>query len=167
MDNISYEIRPLYNDSVHKILDLILPIQQLEFKVGLTLEGQPDLLDIELHYQKKGGVFWGAWFGEELIGTIALIPISEESGALRKMFVKKEFRGKGLAVAQSLLDTLTTHCGNNKISKLYLGTTDVLKAAHRFYERNGFQWIDRQSLPSHYPVMMGESIYYYRKLSDE
>jgi len=50
------------------------------------------------------------------------------------------------------------------IYDLYLGTVDLLKAAHRFYERNGFQRISKDDLPSYFPTMMGENIYYQLSL---
>lgn len=53
------EIRSLDDSYCNQILDLILPIQQVEFNVPVTLEGQPDLLDIQTHYHGTGGGFWG------------------------------------------------------------------------------------------------------------
>jgi N-acetylglutamate synthase-like GNAT family acetyltransferase len=159
-----YEIHLLNNTFGKQILGLILPIQQIEFNVPVTLEGQPDLLDIETHYHTTGGGFWGAVHNGELIGTIALISIGHQSGAIRKMFVKKTFRGKEKGVAQKLLNTLMTYCKSNDIHHLYLGTVDLLKAAHRFYERNGFQRINKEELPSYFPTMMGENVYYNLEL---
>ena len=48
-DNLT--IAPIYNDECKCVIDLILPIQQIEFNVPITMEGQPDLLDIEDNYQ--------------------------------------------------------------------------------------------------------------------
>lgn len=159
--NDEITILSLDNSHAQEILDLILPIQQIEFSLPVTLEGQSDLLDIERHYHGTGGGFWGAFYRAELIGTIALISTGHRAGALRKMFVKKEFRGKAGGVAGQLLQTLLAYCRARGIEELYLGTIDVLKAAHRFYERNGFQRIGRAALPSYFPAMMGENVYYY------
>ena len=161
-----FEICPLNNKYCDQILDLILPIQQIEFNVPVTLEGQPDLLDIETSYHKTGGGFWGAVCQGELLGTIALISIGKQSGAIRKMFVKKEFRGKDLGVAQQLFSNLVRHCEVNNINQLYLGTVDILKAAHRFYERNGFHRVNKELLPANFPVMMGENVYYSLKFKN-
>src|SRR5471030_1709961 len=88
-------IKPIFNDYCQQILDLILPIQQIEFKVAVTLEGQPDLLDVETYYHRDGGCFWGAINTEgELVGTIAMINTGHQACTVRKMFVKKEYRGK-------------------------------------------------------------------------
>ncbi|WP_159478212.1 GNAT family N-acetyltransferase [Dyadobacter sp. 3J3] len=154
-------IHPILNDHYPQILDLILPIQQIEFNVPVTLEGQPDLLDIETHYHNTGGGFWGAKNGDELVGSIALISVGHKAGAIRKMFVKKEFRGKETGTAQQLLDILIEYCKEKEITDLYLGTVDMLKAAHRFYEKNGFVKMKSEKMPDYFPRMMGENVYYH------
>jgi N-acetylglutamate synthase-like GNAT family acetyltransferase len=160
-----YEIRSLDNTYFKQILNLILPIQQVEFNVPVTLEGQPDLFDIETYYTATGGGFWGAIHQGELIGSIALISIGHQSGAIRKMFVRKEFRGKEPGIARQLFHVLVNHCKTHNIHHLYLGTVDTLKAAHRFYERNGFQRISKEALPLYFPAMMGENVYYNLQLA--
>lgn len=159
--NAAITIEPLNNADCQSIVDLILPIQQVEFNVPVTLEGQPDLLDLETYYYATGGRFWGAFFDEELIGTIALISTGHKAGALRKMFVKREFRGKELGVARRLLQELLAFCRSRGINELYLGTVDMLKAAHRFYERNGFQRISEADLPPYFPRMAADNRYYH------
>ncbi|MCZ4501174.1 MAG: family N-acetyltransferase [Marmoricola sp.] len=162
--NTPITITPIFNDYCSQVLDLILPIQQIEFNVPVTLEGQPDLLDIETHYHKNGGGFWGAKYEDELVGSIALIATGHHAGAIRKMFVKKEFRGKEVGTAQQLLETLIEYCKKQEITDLYLGTVDMLKAAHRFYERNGFVEIKSEQMPVYFPRMMGENVYYHLRL---
>ncbi|UCA62244.1 GNAT family N-acetyltransferase [Chryseobacterium rhizoplanae] len=80
---------------------------------------------------------------------------------MRKMFVKKEFRGKELNIAQILLEILVAFCRENKIDDLYLGTVTVLKAAQRFYERNAFIKIEKENLPEHFPLMSADDIFYH------
>lgn len=41
-----------------EIISLILDIQNNESKIGLSLEEQPDLLNIHQSYQQNGGEFW-------------------------------------------------------------------------------------------------------------
>jgi N-acetylglutamate synthase-like GNAT family acetyltransferase len=159
MDTIT-TINTLNNSHCEQIIDIILPIQQIEFNVPVTLEGQPDLLDIESNYHQTGGNFWGAFHNGELVGTIALIDIGDNAGALRKMFVRKEYRGKELGIAQLLLDNLLAYCKQNQITAVYLGTVDLLKAAHRFYEKNGFTQLPKTSLPKSFPLMGADNIFY-------
>ncbi|WP_291906396.1 GNAT family N-acetyltransferase [Chitinophaga sp. CB10] len=131
------EIRLIYNDACQQVIDLILPIQQIEFNVPVTVEDQPDLRDLERNYHQGGGGFWGAFLDGELVGTIALINTGHHAGAIRKMFVKKEFRGKELGLAQALLETLLAYSRQAGITDLYLGTVEQLKAALRFTSAMG------------------------------
>lgn len=156
----TFAIEKIHNTHGRQAVDLILPIQQIEFNVPVTLEAQPDLMDIDQFYYKDGGAFWGAFHNGELVGTIALLNIGHHSGAIRKMFVKKEYRGKEHGIAQALLDNLFAFCTDQRIHHLYLGTVEQLKAAQRFYERNGFTNIDVADLPSYFPRMAVDTIFY-------
>lgn len=161
---ISPAVVSLDNSFCPAIVDLVLPIQQIEFNVPVTLEDQPDLLDIETHYHKTGGGFWGVLQDEQLAGTIALIYIGNNAGAIRKMFVRKKFRGKEPGIAQQLLDTLLVYCREKGITDLYLGTVDKLQAAIRFYERNGFGLVQKADLPTSFPVMDADNVFYHLHL---
>jgi GNAT superfamily N-acetyltransferase len=149
------------NEWSPQVIDLILPIQQIEFNVPITLKEQPDLLDIDKNYGQSGGGFWGAIQEEQIVGTIALIPFGNDGGAIRKMFVRKEFRGKEFGVAKQLLDVLITYCRTAGIKDLYLGTVEILKAALRFYEKNGFTRISMQDLPIAFPRMEVDTVFYH------
>ncbi|MDB5111793.1 MAG: GCN5-related N-acetyltransferase [Mucilaginibacter sp.] len=160
----SFTIRLLNNSHCQQIIDLILPIQQIEFNEPVTINDQPDLLDIDSNYYKTGGCFWGIIRNGEVIGTIALIANGHQTGTIRKMFVKKEFRGKESGLAQQLMETLKAYCAKHQICHLYLGTADFLKAACRFYERNGFQVTAPADLPTYFPRMEIDNLFYYLKL---
>lgn len=176
-------IQPIGNAWSSQVVRLILPIQQLEFRVPTTLEKQPDLLDLDGSYHATGGGFWGAIANghatdhtngadTRLIGTIGLIaiPSSEPDekdrqpifGVIRKMFVHKDYRGKTHHIAQRLLDTLIAHAQTAGIPNLYLGTIHTMEAAARFYTRNGFAKIDRSSLPPGFPLMTVDDTFYHR-----
>lgn len=158
-------IKPLDNNYCTAIINLVLPIQQQEFNVAVTLEGQPDLFDIETNYFKTGGCFWGAFCGEELVGTIALIAAGLHGGIIRKMFVAKEFRGKEHGVAQLLLEQLIKYCMEGGITDVYLGTVEVFKAAQRFYEKNGFTVIAKANLPNWFLFMPADTLFYHLHLA--
>ncbi len=158
-------VRPLDNRYCQAIVDLILPIQQDEFQVPVTLADQPDLLDIEAAYLHGGGNFWGAFDGDHLIGTIALLKAGERMAALRKMFVRQAYRGKTTGVAAALLKTLEDYCYAEGITDIYLGTVSQLKAAQRFYERNGFERVAVEDLPPGFPRMAPDKIFYFADLT--
>lgn len=163
----SLSIDPLGNDRSREVIDIILPIQQLEFNVPVTLEAQPDLLQLEEVYHGSGGGFWGARYHEQLVGTIGLIAFAGPAGAIRKMFVRKEFRGRQLGIAQRLLDTLVAYSRQRGLQALYLGTVPQLHAAIRFYERNGFRRIEKRDLPPAFPAMAVDTVFYYLDLAPQ
>jgi RimJ/RimL family protein N-acetyltransferase len=142
------------------IVDLILTIQQSEFGIPITIDAQPDLLDIAAFYQKGRGNFWVALHGLEIVGTISLLDIGNEQGALRKMFVKKKFRGKADGIALRLLRVLLEWCQLHNVHEVYLGTTAKFIAAHRFYEKNGFSEVKQAELPLTFPVMSVDTKFY-------
>lgn len=155
----------LVNDThSEEIIDLVLNIQQKEFNVPITIEDQPDLMQIEDFYFANGGSFWGAFINGELVGTIALVKFDEKAAAIRKMFVKKEFRGKEHGIAQKLLEILIAYCEKNGIDEVYLGTVSILQAALRFYERNHFKIIEKESLPSKFPLMNADNVFCFLSL---
>ncbi|KLT68415.1 GNAT family acetyltransferase [Flavobacterium sp. ABG] len=153
------QIKPIQNEYEREIINLILNIQQNEFNVAITLEDQPDLLNIKNFYYESGGCFLGAFIDEKLVGTIALVKFNEENAAVRKMFVLKEYRGKEYNIAQQLLEQLITYSKENGLSNLYLGTVSILQAALRFYERNNFIAIEKEALPHDFPLMQADNVF--------
>ena len=157
-------------DPLHQqgVIDTILPIQQIEFKVPVTLADQPDLLDIPGFYQAGHGNFWvaladGCGTGE-VVGTIALRDFGNGRAALRKMFVKGFYRGPQHGVAARLLDELLRWARDRGLHEIYLGTTAVMPAAHRFYEKNGFALIEAADLPPAFPRMAVDTRFYRKTL---
>jgi len=143
-----------YNDLYkQQVIELIVNIQRNEFQVAITPEEQPDLQNVPDFYQKGKGNFWLAITGNTVIGTIALLDIGNNQGALRKMFVSKDYRGRVHGVGQALLDKLLEWAKQKGVSEIYLGTTEKFIAAHRFYEKNGFRQVDVGLLPVRFPRM--------------
>ena len=142
------------------VINLILSIQQEEFGIPIDLEAQPDLKEIPGFYQKGNGNFWVASTGEIVIGTIALLDIGNHCGALRKMFVKASYRGSKFGVGQALLNTVFGWATEKEFDTILLGTTEKFLAAQRFYEKNGFQEINKNLLPKEFPVMAVDVKFY-------
>lgn len=160
------EIVPFASEHADGVVALILPIQQGEFSIPITLDAQPDLRDIPGFYQQGDGNFWVALDGGEVVGTVALLDIGERQGALRKMFVSANRRGPAAGVAARLLATLCEWCQVRGVREVYLGTTDKFLAAHRFYAKQGFREITRAELPARFPVMEVDSRFFRRAVTD-
>lgn len=160
-----YNISTFEEGHQDAIIKMILNIQQNEFQVPITIDDQPDLMIIPAFYQSKKGNFWVALHENEVIGTIALIDCGEGVGTLRKMFVKKEFRGKEFGIGQKLWDTLKIWAEEHDYKHIYLGTVEKLQAAIRFYEKNGFTWIEKASLPESFPIMEVDTHFYQYQIN--
>jgi len=152
-----YEYESKYKED---LIAMILEIQQQEFEIPIAREDQPDLENISRYYQQGNGNFWVAVHEEIVVGTIGLIDIGNQQAALRKMFVKAAFRGSEYGVAQALLQELFNWSAANGLKTVYLGTTDKFKAAQRFYEKNGFDRIGKAALPTEFPVMKVDTVFY-------
>ncbi|MFN0063029.1 MAG: GNAT family N-acetyltransferase [Myxococcaceae bacterium] len=145
-----------------EVRELILGIQVGEFGVPISLKDQPDLFDIPGVYQRGFGQFWVARAEKRIVGTLALQDLGNGRTALRKMFVAAPFRGAPARVGQRLVDALLAHATERGVEEVALGTTDKMHAAHRFYERNGFQRISREALPANWPHNAVDVLFFRR-----
>ena len=158
------EVVPFAPRHADGVVAVILPIQQSEFGIPITLGAQPDLQDIPNFYQRGDSNFWVALDEQEVVGTVALLDIGHDQVALRKMFVAAAYRGAEHGVARRLLETLLAWCRARGVREIYLGTTAKFLAAHRFYEKSGFREIARGELPESFPVMVVDTKFYCRAL---
>lgn len=158
-------IREFASADTHGVVAVILPIQQEEFGIPVTLEAQPDLADITGFYRRGAGNFWVADVQGRIVGTVGLLDIGNGQAALRKMFVTREFRGSSHGVAQKLLDTLFAWSASRGVADIFLGTTAKFLAAHRFYEKNRFVEVPKSDLPASFPIMAVDSKFYRRTVS--
>lgn len=160
----TFTIQTYQDENQQAVIDLVLPIQQVEFGVPVTIHDQPDLLTIPDFYQKDKGNFWVAKNGEKVVGTIGLIDIGHGAAAIRKMFVRSDFRGRETGTGQALLNTAIHWCRQSGINSIYLGTVEQLKAAQRFYEKNGFDKIAADNLPAYFPRMPVDTHFYVKQI---
>ncbi|MGX7204923.1 GNAT family N-acetyltransferase [Enterococcus pingfangensis] len=160
------KIIPFEEKYTQEVVELILSIQRDEFQIDLTVEDQPDLLKIKEEYIETGGNFWIALSDDQVIGTIALVKLENHCGAIKKMFVTKDFRG-AKQIGKKLLDTLVAYCENQGYEYLYLGTVEVLKAAQKFYQKNGFERIKKSEMPKDYHLMAVDTVFFKRTLMEE
>jgi len=155
------EFDPRYQQAVE---ELVLPIQQIEFAVKITREEQPDLVSIARVFQTGNGNFWVARQDSAVIGTIGVVDIGNQMVALKKMFVRSDMRGKQVGVSQALMDQAKAWCKQVGVTAIYLGTTAQMRAAHRFYEKNGFVELSESELPAQFPIVHVDSRFYVARL---
>jgi putative acetyltransferase len=93
-------------------------------------------------YIDHGGQFWVAEACGVASGTLGLFPVGDDTFELRKMYLSREARGKGLASA--LFDVAVAWARGRGARQIVLDTTEQMTAAIRFYERRGFVRDDDQ-----------------------
>ncbi len=154
-----------YTDKYQEeVIALILDIQQREFGISITRADQPDLGAIPHFYQTGTGNFWVALWDNRVVGTIALLDIGNSQAALRKLFTHSAYRGSGHNTGKMLWLKALEWAAAKNIAEIYLGTTEKFLAAHRFYEKNGFDEITPASLPVAFPIMSVDKKFYQYRL---
>ncbi len=80
-------IRVFNHRDIDGVASVILPIQQDEFGIPITLQAQPDLSDIPNFYQRDHGNFWVAEVDGHVIASVTYRTSTngtmETSGSLR------------------------------------------------------------------------------------
>ncbi len=110
--------------------------------------------------------YWVAIDNEKVIGTVGVLIIENSVGVLKKMMLKKEFRGKEFGVSKKLLKIVIEWCKENSISKLYLGTMNQFKAAQSFYKKNGFAQIPKSELPNNFINNPLDNVFFVQELNN-
>lgn len=159
-------IRSFSPQDAQAVIDLVLPIQQIEFGVPVKAADQPDLLDIPEYYFKGNGHFWVAYWNDQLVGSMGLLDYGGGGFALRKMFVAKPYRRASYGVAARLWLTGLQWVRQQQGREIILGTVDQLKAAHRFYEKQGFEKVEKVALPPAFPRMEVDTLFYRFAVND-
>jgi len=95
-----------------------------------------DLDDVEAFYA-KGTFDVLENFEGELIGTVAVLPVREDLAELRKMYLHRDWRGRGLG--HQLLVQGLKRAGELGMKSVYLETATPLKSAIALYKRCGFK----------------------------
>lgn len=130
-----YEAR--YND---KINDFVISIYVDEYgfeEHRLGIEKEDNSI-----YGENGGNFWIAVDeNDEIVGTIAVYKHSDDNIEIKRLYVRKDYRGKGLS--KKLYETAMELCKENRVKKIFLGTYDKLETAIHFYLNRRFYRIRR------------------------
>ena len=145
-----------------QVLPLVLSIQREEFGIPVSAEEQTDLRDVQTYYVAAGAQFWVAVDDGAIMGTIGLLNIGHGDVALRKMFVAPSYRGKPHGIAAALLAASLAWAATAGFRRVLLGTTEKFLAAHRFYEKNGFEVTPVDQLPEYFPRMRLDTRFYNR-----
>jgi len=144
----------LYKKSDQSEIDKMIDSIATEFKLPIS---NPNKASMPLLDK-----YWVSLHNNEIIGTIGVLRIEGEFSILKNMFVKKEYRGNDSRIASLLLNKVFDWSNSKSIDTIYLGTMDQFKAAHKFYEKNGFEKISIIKLPSSFITNPIDDVFYKR-----
>ncbi len=151
-----------YQEQYRKqIIDLILHIQNDEAKINLSIDEQPDLLDIPKYYEENGGEFWIAIEDGKVIGTLALMNKGNGNAVLKKGFVRAEDRKRG--ILSQLYDRLLSFAELKGITTFIFDTPSVATNCHQYFEKRGYRKILKEELPFDYTYPDRDSYLYMMK----
>lgn len=139
-------VRSATNADCERVQNLVFGVLR-EYGLEPETDGiDRDLSDIETHYIKRGGLF--EVIEDEkgnLLGTVGLYPIDDETIELRKMYFAKDFRGQGFG--KKTLKRMIEKGKELGFKKIYLETASVLKEAIGLYEKFGFESVNEMHTP--------------------
>ena len=113
----------------------------IELVSGILVEifnGDPKKFKVLREFDKTKDyvLFLVAEINGNIIGTMALKKIDKETVRLKRMYVRTEYRRKG--IAQKLLDQVVTFAKENGYKRMVLSTYSIMENARAFYNRNNF-----------------------------
>jgi putative acetyltransferase len=142
----AYWIRSFRRDDAREVRELVFGVLD-EFGLAPDHAGTDvDLSDVELHYQARGGDFWVVEDGRgRVVGTCGLWLDPDDPAAceLRKMYLRQEWRGRGLG--KQLLETALNHARSTGRERVELETNHAMTAAVGLYESRGFHEIEGET----------------------
>lgn len=95
------------------------------------------------NYDSDKECLWIVEKNADIVGSIAIVKISNEVAQLRWFLVEPRARNKGIGT--KLIYEALNFCKNKGYQKIVLGTISELKAARRIYVKNGFQIVESKS----------------------
>lgn len=129
------EFKPEYKDQVIALISQVLRDEEA-IPDYIELIDDEDLHRIPEIYSGRSR-FWIAVKDDKVIGTVAIKELSGNTAKLRRMFVFTKYHGSGLG--QALLDQALNFARRKVFKGVILNTHPLMKRAHHFYEKNGFQ----------------------------
>ena len=137
----NFFIRPATNEDVPSIKRIVFGVLK-EYNLEPGESGKDiDLNNIELNYFAKDGYFGVAveTISNNMVGTFGLFPKTKNICELRKMYLLKNERGKGLG--KFILSSAIAIAKEKQYSKIVLETISPLKEAISLYKQYGFKEI--------------------------
>ena len=101
---------------------------------------EEELISLKMMYGGKKGTIIIAYENLTPVACVAVRPITDEIGELKRMYVKPEFQKKG--IGQELLNQSVSFAKQAEYKKIRLDTLEHMTPAMNLYIKNGFYKIE-------------------------
>jgi len=139
------KIRQITQEDNGAVKDLISSIMDDEFIESALSYATDDIENTCEHYNGKNEVFYLAEGAGHVVGTVGIKNDSPHTALLRRLFLKKEFRGKGYG--SKLVQHALDFCKKHGYKKVIFRGTSAMAAAYKTCLKNGFCEKDILVLP--------------------
>lgn len=130
-------LRDARDDDAEGVIALIGAVFAEYPGVILDVDGEaPELRHIASWAREQGGAFWVAERQGRIVGTCGVTRLAPGAFELRKLYVDREERQRGLA--GRLVALVETFASDHGGRSLELWSDVKFETAHAFYERRGF-----------------------------
>lgn len=119
---------------------LIASILKDEYPFDMNAYSETDINDISGIYSGERNAFFVIKDGARVVGTVGVKNESDKTALLRRFFVDKSYRKKGLGT--ELLKKALDFCKSTGYKEMVFRATDRMKDAMRLLEKNGFEKIE-------------------------
>jgi putative acetyltransferase len=138
-----------YKDADHaQVVDLFIrtnrelaPLEmreRFEQYIQTSVNGEMSRLR-DIFSETRRNAFWVVEAGDEIIGMFGIECRSDDSTELRRMYLDRRHRGRG--IAQRMMQCAETRARELGFAKLILSTAEVQKAAIAFYHKSGYKFV--------------------------
>lgn len=164
-------IRPFAEDDALQVRELFIAVNRLlsppdlrdAFETYIKRALADEIDRISAYYGERGGEFWVAVAGDEVVGTFGLEPASNEAMELRRMYVKPSARRRG--IARQMLQFAEDECRRRNVARLELSTAEIQTAALTLYRTAGYELVREETADvlSNKTVGSGLHRYFFEK----
>ncbi|MEH2067317.1 MAG: GNAT family N-acetyltransferase [Nostoc sp.] len=142
-------IKNLFFDYFHKTK--LIFSREYNINIDINTFSEQYLTQLDEFLAPSGRLLLGQ-YEEQIAGCACLRKINQDIGEIKRMYVKPEFRRKG--IGRALLQAIINEAIDIGYSKLRLDTAPYAKEAHTLYRVFGFQniepYLEKTEIPLEY-----------------
>ena len=141
--------------------ELSLFLKSIFNEKGWVATPDDHLDDPKEYFEEHKGVLLILENNKVIIGSSVLIPLNKDECLLKRFYLAKDYRGKGLA--DKLLEYTLKIAKRDGYKKVLLDVSKDNDRAIHFYEKNNFKSFQTKPYDIWYESTQPENFYYYEK----